>query len=76
MRNEDWNYKKCTVSIKRTVQTLHAVWVYKKHLYKKRPVGFSKNKKRRLVEFWGTKKRQTKKAWWDLICNLKKYVSI
>ena len=29
--------------------SIHAVWVYKKHLYKKRLVEFSKNKKRQLV---------------------------
>ena len=37
--------------------SIHAVWVYKKHPYKKQLVEFSKNKKRRLVQFGSTKKR-------------------
>ena len=36
---------------------LHAVSVYKKRLYKKRPVELLLDKKRRLVDFYQAKKR-------------------
>ena len=46
---------KNTLSSKDVV--LHAVSVYKKRLYKKRPVEFLLDKKRRLVDFHLAKKR-------------------
>ena len=39
-----------------TVVKLHALSVYKKHLYKKQLVEFLKNKKQWLVNFWHAKK--------------------
>ena len=36
---------------------VHAVSPYKKRLYKKRPVGFKRVKKRKLVDFGKAKKR-------------------
>ena len=40
-----------------TVSPIHAVSVYKKRLYKKRPVEFLLDKKRRLVDLYQSKKR-------------------